>query len=81
MAGIRSFGAYIPMLRLPFTAIAGGGRKAAGGSGEKAVAYFDEDAVTMGVAAGADCLRGIDTTVWSLHEGCAHRQERARDHQ
>jgi 3-hydroxy-3-methylglutaryl CoA synthase len=62
MAGIRSFGAYIPMLRLPFAAIAGGGRKASGGSGEKAVAYFDEDSVTMGVAAGTDCLRGIDRT-------------------
>jgi hydroxymethylglutaryl-CoA synthase len=60
MVGIRSFGAYVPMLRLPFTAIAGGGRKAAGGAGEKAVAYFDEDAVTMAVAAGTDCLRGID---------------------
>lgn len=62
MAGIRSFGAYVPMWRLPFAAIAGGGRKAAGGSGEKAVAYYDEDAVTMAVAAGTDCLRGIDRT-------------------
>jgi len=60
MAGIRSFGAYVPMLRLPFAAIAGGGRKASGGGGEKAVAYFDEDAVTMAVAAATDCLRGID---------------------
>ena len=62
MIGIRSFGAYIPMLRLPFAAIAGGGRKAGGGGGEKAVAYFDEDAVTMAVAAATDCLRGIDRT-------------------
>ncbi len=61
MVGIRSFGAYIPMLRLPFAAIAGGGRKvAAAGGGERAVANFDEDAVTMGVAAATDCLRGID---------------------
>jgi len=60
MIGIRSFGAYVPMLRLPFAAIAGGGRKAGGGGGEKAVAYFDEDAVTMAVAAATDCLRGID---------------------
>lgn len=60
MVGIRSYGAYIPMLRLPFAAIAGGGRKAAGGGGEKAVAYFDEDAVTMAVAAATDCLRGLD---------------------
>jgi len=60
MVGIRSFGAYIPMQRLQFSAIAGGGRKVASGGGEKAVAYFDEDAVTMGVAAATDCLRGID---------------------
>lgn len=61
MAGITSFGAYIPMLRLPFAAISGGGRKAGGGGGgEKAVANFDEDAITMAVAAATDCLRGID---------------------
>jgi 3-hydroxy-3-methylglutaryl CoA synthase len=48
------------MLRLPFSAISGGGRKAAGASGEKAVANFDEDSVTMAVAAAMDCLRGID---------------------
>ena len=51
MVGITSYGAYIPMLRLPLGAIAGGGRKASGGSGEKAVANFDEDSVTMAVAA------------------------------
>jgi 3-hydroxy-3-methylglutaryl CoA synthase len=60
MAGITSYGAYIPMLRLPFGAIAGGGRKAASGSGERSVAGFDEDSVTMAVAAGMDCLRGVD---------------------
>jgi 3-hydroxy-3-methylglutaryl CoA synthase len=60
MVGITSYGAYVPMLRLPFSAISGGGRKAAGGSGEKAVANFDEDSVTMAVAAAMDCLRGID---------------------
>jgi 3-hydroxy-3-methylglutaryl CoA synthase len=60
MVGISSYGAYIPMWRLPFAVIAGGGRKVQSGGGERAVAYFDEDAVTMAVAAGADCLRGID---------------------
>jgi hydroxymethylglutaryl-CoA synthase len=60
MAGITSYGAYIPMLRLPLGAIAAGGRKAAGGSGEKAIANFDEDSVTMAVAAAANCLEGID---------------------
>lgn len=48
------------MWRLPFAAISGGGRKVGGGGGEKAVANFDEDAITMAVAAGTDCLRGID---------------------
>jgi 3-hydroxy-3-methylglutaryl CoA synthase len=60
MVGIRSYGAYIPMTRLPLAAISGGGRKATGGGGEKAVAYFDEDSVTMAVAAATDCLRGIE---------------------
>src|ERR1041384_3682193 len=58
--GITSFGAYVPMLRLPLGTIAGGGRKRGSGGGEKAVAYFDEDSITMGVAAATDCLRGID---------------------
>jgi 3-hydroxy-3-methylglutaryl CoA synthase len=61
MIGITSYGAYIPMWRLPFAAIAGGGRKAqGGGGGERSIAYFDEDSVTMAVAAATDCLRGID---------------------
>jgi hydroxymethylglutaryl-CoA synthase len=60
MIGITSHGAYIPMLRLPLGAIGGGGRKATGGSGEKAVANFDEDSVTMAVAAATNCLEGID---------------------
>lgn len=60
MVGIRSQAAYVPMLRLSLGAIAGGGRKAGGGSGERAVAYFDEDAVTMGVAAATSCLEGLD---------------------
>lgn len=60
MVGIRSQAAYVPMPRLSLGAIAGGGRKAGAGSGERAVAYYDEDAVTMGVAAAVSCLEGID---------------------
>src|SRR5215468_7066296 len=60
MVGITSYGAYVPMFRLPFGAISGGGRKASGGSGERAVANFDEDSVTMGIAAAVSCLEGID---------------------
>jgi 3-hydroxy-3-methylglutaryl CoA synthase len=48
------------MPRLQFAAISGGGRKSGSGGGERAVAYFDEDSVTMAVAAATDCLRGID---------------------
>src|SRR5262249_53894325 len=56
MVGITSYGAYIPMLRLALAAAAGGKP----GGPEKAVANWDEDAVTMAVAAAIDCLRGID---------------------
>jgi len=56
MVGITSFGAYVPMLRLPLAAI-GGGKP---GGPEKAVANWDEDSVTMAVAAAIDCLRGVD---------------------
>lgn len=59
MVGITSYGAYIPWHRID--------RKcyldAFGGfaiPGEKAVAGFDEDSVTMGVEAGIDCLGNID---------------------
>src|SRR5437016_1848315 len=56
MVGITSYGAYVPMLRMPL-AIIGGGKP---GGPEKAVANWDEDSVTMAVAAAIDCLRGID---------------------
>jgi len=51
MVGITSYGAYVPMLRLPL------GKP---GGPEKAVANWDEDAVTMAVAAAVDCLKGVD---------------------
>jgi len=59
MVGIKSFGGYIPFFRLKRQDIA----TALGvpsGRGEKAVANFDEDSVTMGVAAALDCLHDID---------------------
>src|SRR6516225_3630515 len=58
MVGITAYGAYIPMLRLPLGALGGGTPKP--GGPEKAVANWDEDAVTMGVAAAIDCLHGLD---------------------
>jgi len=64
MIGIASYGAYIPLYRLQrselFRAWAGVGMLGMSVPGEKAVASFDEDGVTMGVEAVADCLRGID---------------------
>ena len=44
--------------RLPLALIQG--RKPKDGGPEKAVAYYDEDAVTMAVAAALDALRGFD---------------------
>ena len=59
MAGIVSYGAYIPKYRLSRDLIA----KAWGSpsmGGEKAVTNYDEDSLTMAVAAGIDCLGGTD---------------------
>ena len=59
MANIASFGAYVPLHRL--------GRKEMGEAwgvpsvpGERAVANFDEDSITMAVTAGLECIAGID---------------------
>ncbi|MFH2012892.1 MAG: OB-fold domain-containing protein [Pseudomonadota bacterium] len=52
MVGITSFGAHVPFLRLD--------RKVMGGRGEKSIANFDEDSITMAVAAVMDCLNGVD---------------------
>jgi 3-hydroxy-3-methylglutaryl CoA synthase len=58
MPGIVSYGAYIPPTRLGFSVLAG--RAPKDGGPERAVAWNDEDAVTMAVAAGANALRGFD---------------------
>ncbi len=60
MVGILSYSSYIPFCRIKRDEIARawGGRS---GSGEKAVANFDEDSVTMAVEATSDCIRGRDT--------------------
>lgn len=59
MAGIVAYGAYIPKFRLSRDLIA---RVWGSGSmgGEKAVANFDEDTITMAVEAAFDCLGSID---------------------
>ncbi len=59
MAGITSYGAYIPKYRLPREGIA----KAWGprfAPGERAVANHDEDSLTLAAEAGANCLEGVD---------------------
>ncbi|MBI3040729.1 MAG: hydroxymethylglutaryl-CoA synthase [Chloroflexi bacterium] len=62
MVGITSAGAYVPIYRLARGDIArvwAGGRGVAV-AGERAVANFDEDTISMAVEASIDCLKGID---------------------
>ena len=54
MAGISAFGAYVPRYRL------GADTVGWDSPGQRSVANFDEDSVTMAVAAGIDCLNGRD---------------------
>lgn len=49
MTGILSYGAYVPLRRL-----------STGAQSEKSVANWDEDSLTMAVAAATDCLGDID---------------------
>jgi 3-hydroxy-3-methylglutaryl CoA synthase len=63
--GIRSFGAYLPRLRLERTAIAAATGWATGTRGSKArgvrsCCNWDEDSLTMAVEASRDCLTGSD---------------------
>jgi len=61
MAGIVRYGSYIPYFRLTRAAMGGG-------KGERAVASFDEDAVSLGVEAGREAVRGgpaIDTLIYA----------------
>ncbi len=51
MAGIVRYGSYVPYFRLTRAAMAAG-------KGERAVASFDEDAVSMAVEAARDAVRG-----------------------
>jgi 3-hydroxy-3-methylglutaryl CoA synthase/uncharacterized OB-fold protein len=56
MIGITSIGAYIPRYRLSGEEI--GRMWRTRGKGEKAVAGYDEDTVTMSVAAALECMEG-----------------------
>ena len=54
MAGISAFGGYVPRYRL------GAATDGWNSSVERSIANFDEDSVSMAVAAGADCLKARD---------------------
>ncbi|MDO8490598.1 MAG: 3-oxoacyl-[acyl-carrier-protein] synthase III C-terminal domain-containing protein [Dehalococcoidia bacterium] len=54
MTGIIGYGAYVPYHRL------GASTNGWGQKTEKAVANYDEDSLTMAVAAGRDCLSNVD---------------------
>ena len=54
MPGISSFGGYVPRYRL------GAATEGWNSSVERSIANFDEDSVSMAVAAGIDCLKGRD---------------------
>jgi hydroxymethylglutaryl-CoA synthase len=54
MIGITSYGAYIPVWRIKRDVIQ------RGGAGEKSVANFDEDSLTMAVSATVNSMAGLD---------------------
>ena len=63
MTGITSYGAYIPLHRIDRMNIymaMGWLNPASILPGEKAVANYDEDSLTMAVASAVDCLNGLD---------------------
>jgi len=65
MIGITSYGGYIPRLRLNRTSIYQGigwlvPATVMVAQGERAFCNWDEDSVTMAVAASRDCLAGLD---------------------
>ena len=59
MAGIISYGAYIPLWRLSRDTIAEAWQSASTG-GERSVANNDEDTITMASEAAIDCLAGLE---------------------
>ena len=60
--GVTSYGIYVPWYRLSRKAIsiALGALSAGALPGNKAVANYDEDSLSMAVAAGTDCLKGSE---------------------
>ena len=72
MTGIVSFGGYIPRLRLQRKSVATANAWFApnlmgSAKGERSMANWDEDAITMAVEAGRDCLPGADPLTARAH--------------
>ena len=58
MVGITCYGAYVPLVRLSRDVVAAAwGTSSIGG--ERSVASYDEDSITMATEAVADCLAGM----------------------
>ncbi|WP_321808842.1 OB-fold domain-containing protein [Burkholderia sp. BCC1993] len=55
MSAIAAYGCYVPRRRVPLPVFSG--RSAKDNDPERAVAWADEDSITMAVAAASDCLR------------------------
>ncbi|MBJ7483893.1 MAG: OB-fold domain-containing protein [Brevundimonas sp.] len=71
MAGIAAIGAYIPLLRLQRSAVFEANRWFAPGlkglaKGERAIANWDEDVVTMAVEAARSCLQAAPVATGDL---------------
>lgn len=66
MAGIISIGAHVPIHRLSRADIARNW-EARGLPGERAVANYDEDSLTMAVAAARNCLKNVAKKVDALY--------------
>ena len=60
MVGIASWGVYFPFYRLKRGDIAKAWGQGFAPGGEKSVGNWDEDSITMAVAAANDCLKNID---------------------
>ena len=68
--GLLSYGAYIPRLRLQRKVVTAFNSWFTGSTragGERAMANWDEDSVTMAVEAARDCLNGIDLMPAAVH--------------
>ena len=69
--GMISYGAYVPMYRMNLQTLARNWGSPAG-KGEKAVANWDEDSLTMATESSIDCLNGLDRSMISNVQKLRH---------